>query len=193
MLTPAQTKAIQLLGSGVSPEHTAAAVGVTPSLVSQWLAEESFASLVTEEKYKKLTVHNARDDSLDSLEDILIEKLKSTLQFCFRPMELVKAFQVINAAKRRGTSELSPVHNHQQIVSISLPTQIINTIQLTPQGMVTKVGEQSLITMQSGALLRRVQNDDLKARTLASPESAAGTKQTESTLNPEELKVLVGL
>lgn len=192
-LSPTQTRALTLLGSGVSQEQTAAALGVTPSLVSQWLSETEFASQVTEAKYKKLSAHNTRDEQLDELEDTLIKKLKDTLPLCFKPMEITKMLQVVNAAKRRGTSELSSIQENKPIVSITIPTQVINHFSVNPQGMVTQVGQQSLVTMQSGTLLRKIkgaQNDELSKGALPSPASypkeTLATGQIKSTELVEE-------
>lgn len=187
-LTSPQQRALTLLGSGVPQEQVASALGVSPSLISQWLATDEFSTQVVEAKYKKLSSHNQRDDTLDSLEDILIKRIQDTLPLCFKPMELTKMFQVINAAKRRGTSELNSIQENKPIVSITIPTQIINQFAVNPQGMVTKVGQQSLITMQSGTLLRKVKgvnDDELSQGVISNPTSSqketVGAEQNQGT------------
>ena len=78
--------------------------------------------------------------------------LEDCLPMMHRPMEILKAITVINAAKRRGSSTPESVINKQQVISLVVPVQIINKFQANMQGQVIKAGEQELITIQSGSL-----------------------------------------
>src|SRR3989442_56905 len=99
-----ESRALSLLGQGLGPEIVAAAVGASVSRISQLLSAPEFSAQVAELRYENLAKHNTRDNAYDSLEDTLIEKLKDCLPYMMRPMEILKAIQVINAAKRRGSS-----------------------------------------------------------------------------------------
>lgn len=151
-LTTTEERALSLLGSGVTPVQVAAAIGVSESRISQLLSEDSFAARVAELRYENLAKHNARDSSYDALEDALIEKMQDVLPLMHRPMEILKALSVINAAKRRGQSTPESIIEKQQIIQLTMPIQIINKFQANIHGQVTSVGAQDLLTIQSGAL-----------------------------------------
>lgn len=148
-----EERAIKLLGSGLGPEQVATAIGVTPARISQLLADQNFATAVADLRFKALQAHNERDGSYDALEDALIDKLSDVLPLMMRPMEILKAIQVINGAKRRGQSapEQSTVQN--TVVNLVMPTQIIQKFSINSNNQITNVGSQTLETIQSGTLL----------------------------------------
>lgn len=147
-----EDRAATLLGSGIAPGTVAASLGITPSRVSQLLSDDIFAARVAELRYKNLARHNERDDRTDSLEDKVLEQLEDALPMVHRPMELVRIFQTLNGAKRRGQSTPDSIIEKQSIVQLVVPMQIINKFQTNIQGQVVTVGEQDLLTIQSGAL-----------------------------------------
>lgn len=147
-----EERALTLLGSGIAPETVAASLGISASRISQLLSDENFSAKVAELRFQNLAKHNERDSSYDSLEDELLDKLRDCLPLMHRPMEVLKAIQVINAAKRRGASTPESIIEKQQIIQLTLPVQIINKFQTNIQGQVTTVGEQNLLTIQSGSL-----------------------------------------
>lgn len=173
MSTPApvvsvtESRALKLLGDGIEPNVVAASLGISQSRISQLLSDENFAAQVAELRYKNLAKHTEQDNKYDSMEEELIDKLKDCLPLMHRPMEILKAIQVINAAKRRGASTPQAITEKQSIVQLVVPVQIINKFQTNLQGQVVSVGEQNLLTIQSGALeglAKRKQDADEAAR-----------------------------
>lgn len=154
--TSTEERALKLLGTGVSAEQVAAALGVTPARISQLLADENFAAQVAELKYTNLLSHSQRDDQADKIEDKLLTKIENLLPLMMRPMEAIKAYQVINGAKRRGSQGLQGAVATQTIVQIAVPVQITQKFITTPQNQVVQAGEQQLLTIQSGSLLKSV-------------------------------------
>lgn len=152
-----EDRALQLLGSGVSAESVASALGVTPSRISQLLAEELFFSKVAELRYKSLQEHNERDGKYDSLEDQLIHKLERSLPLLVRPESILKALTAVNSAKRRGQSTPEQVTNQQNVVNLILPAIIAEKFSVNINNQVTKAGDQELLTMPSGNLLKQVE------------------------------------
>ena len=155
-LSLTERRALEFLGSGASPEQVAAAVGVSTSRISQLLADESFAAAVADLRFDSLAKHTTRDAKADSLEDQLLEKLENLLPMMFRPMEVVKAYATLNAAKRRGASAPTSISPTQTFVTITLPQIIVDrftAVTTNVNNQVVKAGNQDLITMQSGALL----------------------------------------
>lgn len=180
MATSTEDRALTLLGQGLSPEVVSAAVGVSPSRISQLVSDPEFASKVAELRFKNLSKHNERDNAYDSMEDQLLEKLKDCLPFMMRPMEILKAISVINAAKRRGSSAPEHITNQQTVVQLVMPTQILQNFTTNLHNQVVKAGEQELITVQSASmrkLLDRAKGapDVIPAVPSGSPDVSAST------------------
>ena len=156
--TSTEDRALALLGSGITPSTVAASLGVSESRISQLLSNDTFAARVAELRYESLQKHNLRDSSYDSLEDELLEKMKDCIPLMHRPMEILKAISVINAAKRRGQSNPESITEKQQIIQLQIPVQIINKFSTNIQGQVTEITtsednqSHSLLTIQSGSL-----------------------------------------
>lgn len=151
------SKALALLGSGISAEAVASAVGVTPSTISQMLADESFAAQVTELRFAAVSSHNKRDTDYDELEDDLLARLKKNIAFLIKPRDILGAIKVINGATRRGQSATNNIVNQQNIVQITMPKVITQTFVTNVNNQVVSTGEKSLLTMQSGDLLKQVE------------------------------------
>ena len=148
-------RALSLLGSGVSAEATAAALGVSASRISQLLADEEFANKVAEIKYKKLKSYTERDNKYDEIEDRLLDKLTRSIPLIIKPRDILQSLKVINDAKRRGQQEIEPAVQVNQLVSIVLPQAITENFTVNINNQVIKAGNQELLTIPSGNLLKR--------------------------------------
>lgn len=152
--TTTEERALTLLGSGVTPEQVASALGVTVSRISQLLSDPEFTARVAELRFEALNKHNERDSRYDTMEDRLLTKLEDLLPLMMRPMEVLKSIQIINAAKRRGQSAPEQTINQQTVVSIVMPVSIVNKFVTNINNQVIKAGTQDLLTIQSGQLLK---------------------------------------
>lgn len=180
-----QERAIDLLGKGIPPASVALTLGVTASAVSQWLADSQFAEKVIERKFSSLSKQIDRDTSIDTLEDKLLESLKFALPMMTRPMEILKAFSVINAAKRRGIqAEVAPTQQ-QTVVNLNIPQVLIQHFTKNIHNQVIQVGQQSLVTIQSGTLLKKVEaeNDAEQERVRTIEESRPQSLQAGGMQN----------
>lgn len=157
--TLVEERAISLLGAGVLPTQVAATLGVTDSAISQLLSQSEFASAVAQLKFQSLQKHNERDAKYDSIEDTLLAKLETSVSMMYKPHEILKAIQVINGAKRRGVSQTENISSQQTVVQVVLPSKVVSQFTVNAQNQVTQAGSQSLITIQSGELLRRAEAD----------------------------------
>lgn len=159
-----QQRLLELLGNNVSPQSAALACGIDPSYVSQLLAQEEFAQQVIQLRFDRLQAASALDKKYEELEDILVDKLRDCLVYMTDPLKLLAAIRVINATKRRGAGiQAAQVQNN--IVTINMPTKIIQQYVVNEKNQVTQVGDKSLVTIGSGVLLDRVQgplNEQLK-------------------------------
>lgn len=152
-----EERALSLLGSGVPGDSVASALGVTPARISQLLAIESFSSKVAALRYANLQKNNVRDEKYNSLEDQLLAKLERSLPLLIKPESILKAVTVVNGAKRRGHSTPEQVTNQQNIVNLVLPSVIANKFLVNINNQVTQAGDQELLTMASGNLLKQVE------------------------------------
>lgn len=149
-----EDRILQLLGQGLQESVVASAVGVTPSAISQLLSRQDFAEAVAELRYKTLAAHTHRDNSYDELEDTLLEKLKSSVSLMYKPAELLKAVQIVNAAKRRGQAAPDHLTQQQTVINLQIPVKVVNKFTLTSNKQVIEAGSQALNTMQSSTLSR---------------------------------------
>ena len=121
-----------------------------------------FATAVIEKKFEALSKHNERDDSINSMEDKLISKLQDCLPFMTRPMEILKAFTVINAAKRRGQTAPDSLTQKTTIVQLNIPAILVERFTANINNQVVQVGDRSLLTIPSSQM-----NKQLEARNAA--------------------------
>lgn len=151
------TQQIQdLLGTGLSNEVVASAVGVDPSYISQLMSDEEFASVVIERRSKALTANTSRDLTIDGLEDRILTKMASALDYVVKPDQLLSFFRVINGAKRRGVPINHQVTAKTAIVALSLPAAVKRQFTLNNKGEIVDVEDQTLVTMNSITLLQKL-------------------------------------
>lgn len=164
--TTTEERALKLLGQGIPPGVVANAIGVDISRISQLLSDPEFAQRVIELKFNSLSKHNERDATIDGIEDKLLEQLKYALPMMTRPNEIIRAFAVINAAKRRGQSAPDVVSSKQSIINLNIPAILLQQFTTNVHNQVIQVGEKSLLTMPSASLLRTVENNTAAAGAL---------------------------
>lgn len=150
-----QAKILGFLGSGVSAEKVAAAVGCDPSYISQLLADEEFALAVSDKRLLSLGEATARDDRLNRIEDTIIsrteELIKSPIAFK-SPMDAVRALTMVNGLKRRGSEGAMQTTQHSVVVQLVLPQITAQKFTVDVNNQVIKTGEQSLVTIPSGGV-----------------------------------------
>lgn len=152
--TSTESRALTLLGQGLGPEVVASAVGVSVSRISQLLSDAEFAHDVAELRFQNLSKHSERDNKYDMLEDELLKKMEDLLPMMMRPLEVLKAISVINAAKRRGSSAPESITNQQTVVQLVMPTQIFQQFTTNINNQVIKAGQQDLVTVQSSNMTK---------------------------------------
>lgn len=151
--TLTKERALTLLGQGIPPSAVANALGVEPSYISQLMSVPEFSESVAEKKYVALSKHNERDGVIDQIEDSLLGKLKDSVTYMTRPMEILKSFQIINAAKRKGQTTPEHMITKQDVIPLTIPNVVLNKVTVNVHNQVIKIGDKSLLTMPSNALL----------------------------------------
>lgn len=149
-------RVLKLLGSGLSNDAVATAVGCEHSYISQLMAEEDFKEKVLELRSVALTAATERDRKADSLEERALDKLEGMLDWIHKPADMLKFFQVLNAAKRRGTTATDNLVINQQIVNLQLPAVALQKMVIDGRGEVVEIDGQSMLTMQPATLIRQI-------------------------------------
>lgn len=185
------TRILQLLGSGTPANVVASVCGVSDSYVSQLLSQEDFKNEVMELKFRNVSAHNERDVKYDELEDKIAKQLESNLCLMQKPQELLRALAVVNGLKRRGSNQGIEGHNginSTPVVSLVMPTQVVQQFTLNIDNRVIKAGEQTLETMQSHTLLQKTKkpngvNSDGNPETGSPALLEHGSKNSDFDIN----------
>lgn len=144
-----EDKAVLLLAHGVSERKVAEACGVSPSRISQLLSQDTFKERVASTRLESVTADIEADKQLDTIEAKIRDRLEAAVEYCTKPMELARIFQVVNGAQRRQREVLPLGAGFDQLVSLSLPQIALAKVTTNIHNQVIQVGEQSLVTMQS--------------------------------------------
>lgn len=176
------------MGSGLTTTVVAEAVGVTPSEVSQLLADSDFAKEVAELRTINLIVHAETDKAYDEIEKRLLEKLGDSVEMIYKPKEILSALQMVNSAKRKsGGQGQNPEALAGTVINLRLPNIIVNNYKINMAGGMVEVGGRSLAPMPSGNLIKtleeRREND---AATKQLPAPAPGQNYTSERIVSEE-------
>lgn len=164
-------RALELLGAGVSQEAVASALGVTASYVSQLMADKDFALKVAEMRFEQLHQHTVRDNKYDTIEDKLLIRMEQALPLMIKPNEILRAIQVVNAAKRRGSqAQELPVGQHAQVV-LNMPIKLVQKFTTNILNQVIAVEGRDLITIPPQELLKKVGVTDDRNQLTAASES----------------------
>lgn len=159
MSTIDKEKMRKLLAQELPHVVVASALGCSEGYISQCLADPNFAAEVSLLKVEKLEECMNRDAALDRLENRIIEKLDKATNLMFKPMELVSAFKVINAAKRSNTVPAGATTTQlNQQVTIIMPQSIAVSFIKNAQGEIIEAGGRSLTTLPASVLKAMAQN-----------------------------------
>lgn len=145
-----------LLGSGLSNELVASAVGCTPSYISQLMSEQDFADEVIALRAAFLQGNTRRDRGIDKIEEGLIERLEELMPALYKPNDVLRAFAVLNAAKRRGMAGQTAVSASQPIVQLQIPVVVVQKFVVSKDSEVIEVSGQTLVTKPSHQLLKEL-------------------------------------
>jgi len=157
-LNDKQRKALSLLGQGISQVMVASTLGVSESLISQFVAEPRFAEEVTRLKLAVLQKQTSIDNKHMEIEEKALDKLLKTINLVTKPMDVLRVIQVINATKRRGMSDAPVGAGVTQIVQINLPPSMAAKFITNTQNQIVEIrdgeGARSLVTATSDAVAK---------------------------------------
>lgn len=154
-LSPNELRMMNLLGNGITQEIVAQTCGVSPSLVSQMMATEGFASLVNKLRFEKLQATSEIDGRYDSMESQLQTKMEKVIPMLIKPRDILDFATRLNQMKRRNPGATTPQDSQKNIVlNLSLPTAIINKLVIDPNtNRVIEANGQEMLTLQSNNVM----------------------------------------
>jgi len=187
-------KALELLGANLENVVVANALGVSESLVSQWLSDEAFAVEVQKRKLQNLTEATSRDRKWNTLEDQLLDKLEGLLPMIVNPMAVIQALKAVNGATRRGSQrELGAVAQSTHL-HLHMPALLAAKFVVNPTNQVIEVDGRSVATMPANAvveeMLRRKTAGLLDAPQPQNPDDADMERAQARLTNLQKLEHL---
>ena len=97
------------------------------------------------------------DRKADNLEDMLLDKLQKSLPMMFKPSEILRAYQVINAAKRRvPVDSVGSGSGGGTVLNLRIPARTALKFKMDSAGEVIEIEGKPLVTMPSVQLLRKM-------------------------------------
>lgn len=153
VMSATEARALELLGDGHSQDIVATTLGVTASRVSQLMAQDWFKEEVVKRRYSRQQEANLVDAKINRLEDKILDKLEKSLPLISRSGELIKAFSVLNSAKRRGSqSDPNQTLINQTVVNLTVPVALVNKYKTDSNSQVIEVNDKPFLTAPSNIL-----------------------------------------
>lgn len=170
----------RLLGNGLNQEIVSSTVGCDPSYISELMADEEFRQRVLALRIESLTADTNRDREIDTIEDELIKKLRAGLDYLVSVKDILRAYAIINAAKRRGAKAADTTTINNNIVNLILPRIIVQKYTLSRTNEIVEVEGKSLVTIPASRLLaeRKQREANAKSNTEAT-DSRSSSATTE--------------
>lgn len=148
-------KIIEMLGAGVTPVQVALACGVSESYISQLLADEHVEAQVKALRVEKAAAYVEHDAQLDSDEEVVRRKVRRNIDDGFlKPMELLKHFQVLNAARRKSEGAGTAQVPTSTIVQLHLPTAAAVQFKMTVDKQVVEIDGRAMTAMPAAQVAK---------------------------------------
>lgn len=143
-------RALNYLSRGISPSQAALALGVSPALISQFLDEPEFSSLVAASRTEALSKQLTLEEEAEALEAGLLKQLKTQTPQVFDPIKIAAIYKIINGRQIRTKPQaFDESLAGAPTVVLSMPQVAVHLYTSNAQGQVVAVGNQSLVTLQA--------------------------------------------
>lgn len=144
---------------GYITDHTRVAhiAGCEISYISQLMADPDFAEGVMLARIEQGEKTVGMDRKADDLEDMLLDKLKRSIPMMFKPSEILRAYQVVNSAKRRvPVDSVGSGSGGGTVLNLRIPARTALKFKMDSAGEVIEIEGKPLVTMPSVQLLRKM-------------------------------------
>lgn len=159
--------------------QVAMACGVTESYISQLLSDEGIEEQVSTMRVQKAAAYVEHDTALDSDEEVARQLVRRNLDHGFlKPMEALKHFQILNAARRKSDSHGNAQVPTSTVVQLNLPPSAAVQFKLTMDRQVIEIDGRSMTTMpaqQVTKLLREKKAQEMLQTALEMPKMKIAT------------------
>lgn len=161
-------KVKELLGTGLSNETVASAVGCDPAYISQLMSDADFAEQVIALRTASLMDASKQDKDIASIESKLTKRLHDIVDNgqLYKPQDVLRAFVAVNNAKRRGVQITDTPNQRAAVVPLQLPAAVVQQFTINIHGEVVETAGQTLVTMSSTQLLKDLSAKELNAETI---------------------------
>lgn len=146
----------KLLGSGVDAEATAKAVGVSPSYISQLMANEEFAAEISTMRSESMLAVTEHDKVLHNIESKLALQLEQVVDFIQKPRDILQALAIVNRTTRRGAPAVNNAPPPTNVVQIIVPQYVAKQFTMSSSNTVIEADGKPLVTMPAHTLLREL-------------------------------------
>lgn len=189
-----QDKIIEMLGSGVPATVVANAVGVTDGYISQLLAVPEIHARVVALRTERSAGRIEHDDTIIGAERRALELVKRNLDngalSGLKPMEALKHFQVLNAARKSGDHAASGSGQPSgTVVNLHLPENAKVQFSMTVDKQVIEIDGRSMATMPASRVNQMLREKKAKAAI----QGIANATTVEAIEMPSILQDLEGL
>lgn len=148
---------IEMLGKGIPAVQVASAVGCDESYISQLLSQEEVSTKVQELRAENFSNYIEQDRILDEAEAAALQKVAFLVPMITRPTEAVRAYSILNAAKRRTVDQINAQQAVAQTVALDLPAAARVRLTLTSDRQVVEIEGRPMITMPAKNLTARLE------------------------------------
>lgn len=160
-------------------------LNVSEGYVSQVINQSDFSNKVIQAKLKYLDEATERDNTLNKIEDLIVNKLKEAIPNFYKPKDILMAFSVVNKAVRRGatTEDLQSLNrdSDNKVIKISLPEVIRQRYKLNSQSEVIEVEGRPLVTADSKTLYQQVTQEEEKQNVSPGSKISASPKRESAS------------
>lgn len=143
-------KLVKLLSLDIPQVQIALALGCTEGFISQQLQLDDIRSRVSTLRISRLEGTAKHDESLELIENKLIEKLTKSVDYFIKPQEIVNALKVVNGLARKGqvtgNSSSQPLG---QVVQVILPNATAINFIRNDRNEIIEADGRSLATLPS--------------------------------------------
>lgn len=182
-------RAMNMLANGATQKEAALALGVTESLVSQFMAEADFQSQLHDKIAKNMLDAQEIDNNYVETERVLSKRLREQSNLMFNPDSVLRTLKFVNEAKKKvaanfGAQPHVDGGNGQKVlpVVLVLPQVVQREFVLNPNNEIVAIDDQPLVTLNSNSLNQLVAKQKDATKVLPQPNGTLQRKTSKSDL-----------
>lgn len=164
------------LARGETKTDIAKSLGITPAVISQHLAQDSFNAMVEELKAKyaiaeevedqedRIELYKAIDDTYDNLEASALQRLSELVDsgLITKPLELLRVTEFANNAKRKNVDNRVNSEFNNTTVNLSVSNILVNAgqkqeVKVDARNQVVAVGDTPIASTSKEGIYKALE------------------------------------